>query len=364
MYATTPQGEAGTEYEAEAHRFTVETVASGLEVPWALAWMPDGRMLVTERPGRLRVVEPGGGEARLLAEIDQVDHAGEHGLMGMALSPDFARDRFIYLSYTCRHPEGGLQNVIARFRLRQNRLTDRKVLVKGLPAGDYHDGLPLRFGPDGTLWASTGDATRSRLAQRKDSLAGKFLRMNPDGSVPQGNPFGDSLAWSLGHRNCQGFAWHPSSGLLYAIEHGPSFPIDGVGGKDEINLIEKGANYGWPKLRGDEKAGGFEPPVVHSGTDTWAPAGACFYDGEAFPEWRGRFFFGGLRGAALYCVTFSEDDPRQVERMTKLLHKEFGRLRHVAQGPDGYLYITTSNRDKRGYAAAEDDRILRLVPAE
>lgn len=361
----TPEaGAADTIYDLAGERFTVETVAGGFRVPWALAWTPEGRLLVTERPGRLSVVEPGAKEARPLADVPDVDHAGEHGLMGIALSPAFKDDRLLYVSYTARTAaEGKLQNIIARFRLADDKLTDRKILIDGLPAADYHDGLPLRFGKDGKLYASTGDATQRTLAPRMDSLAGKFLRMNPDGTVPADNPFPGSLIWSLGHRNCQGFDWDPASGLVWATEHGPSFPLDGPGGHDEVNVVEKGKNYGWPQVIGSATAPGCTPPALHSGSGTWAPGGGCFYTGEKFPAWKGAFFFAGLRGEALYMTRPSAGDPRRAEPLVPVLHRQFGRLRAVAQGPDGFLYVTTSNRDTRGKPAPDDDRVLRLVPA-
>ena len=334
--------------------FELEPVATNLTVPWAMASLPSGPMLLTERSGRLSLLDKG--KLQPIAQIPGVDHAQEHGLMGVAVSPAFHRDGLIFLSYTGRNERGQLRNFIVRYRLKDGRLSGRRVVVDDLPAADYHDGLPLRFGPEGKLYASTGDATDPDLAQDRESLAGKFLRMNLDGSVPADNPFGGSLVWSMGHRNCQGFDFHPQTGQLYAVEHGPT-------GGDELNLIEKGRNYGWPRHHHDDTAPPFVGPL-RQWTPAIAPGGACFYDGDKVPAWRGRFFFAGLRGEGLYCVTLSKDDPRKVEAMSLVLHNELGRVRLVAQGSDGYLYIGTSNREGRAEPDATDDRLLRLVPAK
>jgi glucose/arabinose dehydrogenase len=362
-FGSTPQAKPGEVYELHGERFSVQAVAENLVVPWALAWLPDGRLLATERPGRLQAIDPATGRTTLVAELDEVDRGGEHGLMGLAPAPDFTESRHVFMSYTGRGADGRPENVIARWRLEGGGLSAKALLVRGLPAADYHDGLPLAFGPDGCLYASTGDATQGELAQRMDSLAGKFLRMRADGSRPADNPFNGSLIWTVGHRNCQGFDWHPTGGALLATEHGPSFPLDGVGGKDEVNRIVRGANYGWPTYRGETNGPGCTVPLVQSGSDTWAPAGAAFYTGTEFPAWRGVFFFAGLRGQGLYALRLS-DDGQQVKDLTRVLHGAFGRLRAVAMGPDGRLYVTTSNRDGRGDPAANDDRVLRLVPSE
>jgi glucose/arabinose dehydrogenase len=223
----------------------------------------------------------------------------------------------------------------------------------------------LRFGPDGKLYASTGEATQSERAQDLEFLGGKFLRMNPDGSIPDDNPFGQSLVWSLGHRNPQGFDFHPElPDVLLSTEHGSSRGFDGAGGEDEINRIYPGANYGWPDFRRDESAPGIEPPLWHSGDDPIAPAGATFCSGRRYPNWKNAFLFVGLRGASLRLVRLVEGDPGQVESVARALQDEFGRLRAIAEGPDGYVYISTSNRDSRGTPGPNDDQILRLLPVD
>ncbi len=341
-------------------------MARNLEVPWALAWLTDGSMLIAERPGRLRLIsadqlrqgnldDPG----RLVAEIQPVEHRGEGGLLGMAVSPDFADNRRIYLSHTARDDSGALKNVIVSYRLSPDgdELTDRQMILDNIPGANIHDGLPLRFGDDGKLYASTGDAAERQLAQRSGSLAGKFLRMNPDGSVPDDNPVEGSLVWTLGHRNAQGFDWHPQTGEMYATEHGPT-------GGDEVNHVLKGQNYGWPLFT----HGRNEPPYI-APLKTWtpaiAPSGAAFFRGDSVPQWRNRLFIAALRGNRIVSLAFDdEDDPRRITDSAEILIGSYGRLRAVEQGPDGHLYVTTSNRDGRGRPHDSDDRVLRLVPLD
>jgi len=334
-------------------------VATGLQVPWALAFAPDGRLFVTERPGRIRVVVDGQLQPEPVAELP-VAAVGEGGLMGLALDPDFARNGYLYVMYTYRN---GLQlrNRVSRLTLRGNRAGDEVVLLDGIPGAPIHDGGRLKFGPDGKLYITTGDATQRDQAQNLDSLLGKILRLNPDGSIPDDNPFPDSPVYSYGHRNPQGLAWQPGTGQLFSTEHGPSGEM-GFCCNDEVNLILPGANYGWPIVidaPGDPR---FQDPVLHSGNDTWAPAGAAFYEGTALAPWQGNLFFGALRGQHLHRLVFGGPELQQVVAEERLFEGEFGRIRDVVVGPDEFLYFTTSNRDGRGHPAPDDDRILRVVP--
>jgi len=339
--------------------FKVEKVVGGLEVPWSIVWAPDGRMIFTERPGRVRVVEKGALNPKPLLVVPDVEKSGESGLMSVALHPQFSSNHFIYLSYA--YTSGGVRVRVVRYREAPEGLVDRTVIIDDLPAAQFHAGCRLRFGPDGKLYVTTGDATRRDLAQQLDSLAGKTLRLNDDGTVPQDNPFvGRQNArpeiWSFGHRNAQGLDFQPGSNLMFQTEHGPS-GFDGPGGGDEVNIVEKGKNYGWPTIHHTQSAPGLESPLLEY-TPACAPASGMFYRGSVFPQFKGNFFFGCLRGERVIRVVL---DGRRVVNQENLL-QNYGRIRAVAEGPDGFLYFSTSNRDGRGRPAEDDDRILRLVP--
>jgi len=340
-------------------RFKIEKVVGGLEVPWSIVWAPDGRMIFTERPGRVRVFEKGALNPKPLFVVPDVEKSGESGLMGLALHPQFSSNHFLYLSYA--YSTGGVRVRVVRYREAPEGLVDPKVIIEDLPAAQFHAGCRIRFGPDGKLYVTTGDATRRELAQKLDSLAGKTLRLNDDGSVPQDNPFvGQQGArpeiWSLGHRNAQGMDWQPGSNLMFQTEHGPS-GFDGPGGGDEVNIVEKGKNYGWPTIHHTQTREGLESPLLEY-TPACAPASGMFYRGSVFPKFQGNFFFGCLRGERLIRV---ELDGRKVVGQEDVV-KDYGRIRDVAEGPDGYLYFSTSNRDGRGKPTEDDDRIMRLVP--
>lgn len=322
----------------------VETVAGGLEVPWGLAFAPDGRLFVTERPGRLRVVQDGRLAAAPVATLP-VAATGEGGLMGVAVDPRFGENGRLYVCYTYSSAAGfRVRNRVVRLALREGRAGDERVLVDDLPGARIHDGCQLGFGPDGKLYVTTGDAAEPELAQRRDSLAGKVLRLEADGSVPADNPFPGSSIYSLGHRNPQGLGWDAAGHLLVA-EHGST-------AHDEINHVQPGRNYGWPEVRGRAGDPRFVDPLAESGEDTWAPSGLAVAGAEVF--------VGALRGQRL--LRFALGPEPSLRPAAPLLARTHGRLRAVVRGPDGALYVTTSNRDGRGSPAAEDDRILRVRP--
>ena len=327
----------------------VGVVAEGLDIPWDFAFLPDGSLLVTEREGRL--VEVGGAGAMRDVPLSGVRARGEGGLLGIVLHPDFRENHLLYL-YMTTALASGTENRVVRFAYQGGVLSDERVIIEGIPGALYHDGGRIDFGPDGMLYITTGDAGVGANAQDTNSLAGKILRLNDDGSIPADNPFGNAV-YSYGHRNPQGIAWD-SAGRLWETEHGPT----GERGRcchDEVNVIVKGGNYGWPTRTGDETADGMVPPKVHSNTDTWAPASVAVWE-----DIEDRIFFGGLRGEALYETRLVGTSHEVVE----YFKGAYGRIRTVRVGPDGFLYLTTSNRDGRGEPAAEDDRILRIDPKQ
>jgi glucose/arabinose dehydrogenase len=341
-------------------RFRIETVASGVEVPWSIVFTPDRRMLFTERPGRVRVAENEKLRPEPLLTIPDVEPSGESGAMGLVLHPDFASNHLLYIAYSYR--SDGRRDRVVRYRETGTSVTDRTLILEDIPAAQFHAGCRLRFGPDRKLYITTGDATDRQLAQRLDSLAGKILRLNDDGTVPADNPFVNQQGvrpeiWSYGNRNSQGIDWQPGTNTMFETEHGPS-GFDGPGGGDEVNIIERGKNYGWPVIHHTETHEGMESPLLEF-TPAVAPASGMFYRGSAFPEFRNNFFFGCLRGACIIRVVL---EGRRVVSHERLLDGSFGRIREVAEGPDGAIYFSTSNRDGRGSPASNDDRILKLVP--
>jgi aldose sugar dehydrogenase len=355
-------GEVETAPQANVN-FKVETVVGGLQVPWSIVWAPDGRIIVTERQGRVRVVKHGVLRPQPLYTVSDVEPTGESGLMSVALHPQFATNRFLYLSYAYRASNGIAVRVV-RFRETPEGLQDRTVIIENIPAARFHAGCRIRFGSDGKLYITTGDATDRPLAQRLDSLAGKTLRLNDDGSVPTDNPFvgqqnARSEIWSYGHRNAQGLDWQPTSNLMFQTEHGPS-GFDGPGGGDEVNIVEKGKNYGWPLIHHTQTRAGLESPLLEY-TPACAPASGMFYRSSVFPQFKNNFFFGCLVGERIIRVVL---DGRRVVSQEDLLSQKYGRIRDVAEGPDGFLYFSTSNRDGRGNPANDDDRIIRLVPVK
>ncbi|WP_218915012.1 PQQ-dependent sugar dehydrogenase [Desulfurivibrio alkaliphilus] len=313
-------------------------LAANLEIPWSLDFLPDGRILVTERPGRVRLVTPREGllpEAVLV--VEEVLHRGEGGLLGLAVHPEFERTRRVFLYYTYLEGQNPANKVVA-YTFTNQVMSDPQTILDRIPGARTHNGGRIKFGPDAKLYITTGDAERPQASQDPASLAGKILRVRDDGSIPEDNPFAGSPVYSYGHRNPQGLAWD-EDGRLWATEHGPI-------GRDEINLIQPGKNYGWPVIRGDEEAAGMVTPVLHSGRETWAPSGADVL-GDSM-------YFAGLRGRTLYQFNLSRDNPV----LTAHLTGDFGRLRDVVAGPEGFLYLLTSNRDGRGLAGSDDDLLL------
>ncbi len=340
----------------------VQLVASGLEAPWAVALAPDGRLFVTERPGRVRIVRlgPGGGlDARPWATLPaRANPDAERGLLGIALDPDFARTGFVYLYYSYAGAGGATLNRLVRMHDSSGAGTDETILLDNIPGSSNHDGGRIEFGPDGKLYVATGDGEQQARAQDRSSLGGKILRLDKDGSVPADNPFPGSPVFSLGHRNVQGLAFQPDTGVLYETEHGPSgfFPACC---QDEVNLIEAGANYGWPIVTGKPGDQRFRDPIAWSGSiDTWAPSGAAFATRPG--PLRGSLLFATLRGQHLHRIVFTPDG-RGVAFEERLLVNQYGRLRDVYEIATGEFLVLTSNRDGRGRPAVDDDRVLLVT---
>ena len=348
---------------ADSPSISLDTVATGLEVPWSLAFAPDGRIFVTERVGRIRLIENGVLREEPWATLS-VTSVGESGLMGIALAPDFSTSRHVYVVGTFG-PRDELVNRVVRFVERDGRGVEPVVVIDGMVAAAFHAGNTIAFGPDGMLYVATGDARQPHLAQERGSLAGKILRYRSDGSVPHDNPFPGSPVYALGLRNVQGLSWYPETGDLFATEHGPSgFPNERFRrDRDELNVIRGGGNYGWPEVAGIARDRRFVDPIAEW-TPAIAPSGIAVHSGET-PAWQGSVFVAGLRGRQLRRVIIGRtgDDvtPWRLAGEEVLFQGELGRIRAVAMGLDGHLYFTTSNRDGRGTAGTNDDRILRLM---
>lgn len=347
------------EFTSEKARFRMVTVAAGLDHPWSLAFLPDGRMLVTERPGRLRIVARDGALSAPLAGVPQVAAQGQGGLLDVTLDRDFGASRTIYLCFSEPGP-GGAGSAIARARLGAAGLEDLQVIFRQRPkvSGGLHFGCRLVIGRDGLLYATLGERNSRDRAQDLGTHLGKVIRIRTDGTVPPDNPFVNRAGalpeiWSYGHRNPQGAALHPATGKLWVHEHGAR-------GGDEINIPEAGKNYGWPVItHGIDYSGasigiGKEAPGMEHPRHFWvpsiAPSGMAFYAGDAFPQWRGNLFVGALAGQRLVRLELDGD---AVTREERLLAQVNQRIRDVRVGPDGLVYVLTDS---------SDGRILRLEP--
>jgi glucose/arabinose dehydrogenase len=333
---------------AEAGPVEVETtvVAAGLEAPWDLVFTPDGEALVSERDSSRLLSIDSSGNVEELQRLPE-NGTGEGGLLGIALSPNYESDGYIYAYYTT-----DTDNRVTRFRLGE----DPEPILTGIPVLTYHNGGRIAFGPDGNLYVGTGDAGDTSNSQDLNSLGGKILRVTPDGDVPADNPFSNSPIYSYGHRNVQGLAWD-EGGQLYATEFGQNR-------YDEVNRIQPGGNYGWPTVEGEGgffASGEYIDPIATWATSEASPSGAAILKNGAIPQWEGSFFMAALRGQRLYRLAL--DPSGTVTEQEELLSGQAGRLRHVVQAPDGSLWVLTSNRDGRGTPIATDDRILRLAPA-
>lgn len=323
-------------------------IATRLQIPWAVSFLPDGGILVTERPGRIRLIDKNGIlKNEPLLTLPNVKATGEGGLLGITLHPNFSSNHYVYIYYTYNNNNENTLNRVARLTYKNNILADEHIIVDKIPGASNHNGGRIKFGPDNYLYIGTGDAENPSEAQNTKSPAGKILRVTDEGKAPPSNPF-NNLIYSYGHRNVQGLAWDAHNNL-WATEHGRSGTLSGL---DELNLIKSGKNYGWPIIQGDQTRPGMETPKRNSGAfTTWAPSGASFLNNS--------LFFGGLRGQTLYEAVIENN---QVLKIKEHFRQKYGRIREVIQGPDNMLYITTSNRDGRGNPADDDDKMIRINP--
>lgn len=342
----------GQTFRAQDHAFRAVRVVEGLEQPWSVAFLPDGRMLVTEKRGRLRVVAHGRLLPQAVSGLPQVTVHGQGGLHDVVLHPRFSENQLVYLAYAARG-EDGVGTELARGRLVGERLEDVQVLFRQSPKGNrgQHFGGRIVFDRAGFLYLTLGDRGEMPRAQRPDDHAGSVIRLHDDGRVPKDNPFVGKPGWkpekfTLGNRNIQGAALHPQTGALWTHEHGPQ-------GGDEVNILRAGANYGWPVItygvnygigtrigEGTQKAG-MEPPV-HYWVPSIAPSGMAFYTGERFPRWKGNLFVGALRDRMLVRLQLEGD---KVVKEERLLQGVLGRIRDVRAGPDGLLYLLTDDAE-------------------
>ncbi len=341
---------------SEPEEYNVETWVEDLRIPWSMVFLTGEKALVTERPGRIRLITDGVLRSEPYKIIDDAEHVGEGGLMGLTKHPDYHENKYLYVMYTYRE-NNDLYNRVARYLDTGDTLEFDLVIVDRIPGHRVHNGGRIAFGPDGMLYICTGDVWQAETAQDIDNLGGKILRVTPSGEIPEDNPFEGSPVYSLGHRNPQGLAWHPQTGDLFSSEHGPSGEF-GLRGKDIINIIEKGGNYGWPHALGASGMDEYIDPLIMWSTAT-PPSGMAF--------WNSRLYVATLRSQTLVRIDFQKNgdsyEPVNIDRLFAdgSFSGTHGRLRDAVAGPDGALYVLTSNFDGRGNPRRGDDRILRLT---
>lgn len=314
------------------NRNQMDIIAENLDTPWAIDFLPDDRMIFTERSGQVSILE--NGTRKVIGTINVVE-MGESGLMGIAVDPEFNVNKYVYLYYTSQNG-----NRLSRFIFNE-KLENETVLIDNIPSGQIHNGGRIKFGPDAKLYITTGEANNPPLAQDVNSTGGKILRVNKDGSIPADNPF-DNYVYSYGHRDPQGITWNPLTKEMYSSEHGATR-------NDEINIIEKGGNYGWPLYQGNESAPGYIKPLIVYTDFTLAPSGIVYYNGN--------LYVAGLRGNQLRRIGISTDGNSVTGE--EALFTNLGRIREVVEHK-GYFYISTSNKDGRGIPQSGDDKIIRI----
>jgi quinoprotein glucose dehydrogenase len=358
-----PQG-VEDRFVPEGEGVSVEIWIENLEIPWSLVFLPDGRALVSERPGRIRLIKDGKLQDEPYVVLD-VAHEGEGGLMGLTLHPEFPKKPYLYAMHTYQK-ERDLYNRVVRLKDAGNKLIFDRVIIDKIPGGRFHNGGRISFGPDGMLYITAGETFKGELAQDLKSLGGKILRITGEGGIPGDNPFKGSPVYSYGHRNPQGLSWHPETKDLFESEHGPSGESLRFA-HDEIDIITKGGNYGWPNVIGAPGQKPYVDPLI-VWKETTPPSGITFYDGKLLPNHKGDLFVATLRSEALIRVKLKAEGGRYhitaIERWFAKGYKDgkYGRIRDVVVGPDGALYFLTNNRDGRGTPRDGDDKIYRILP--
>jgi len=335
------------------------TIAANLDTPWEILWGPDDHIWITERYGRITRLNPETGEISELVTIDEVHEFGESGLLGMVLHPDFINNPYVYVVYNYLERSARKEKLV-RYTYTSGELVSPVTLLEGIPCVNSHNGSRLIIDVDNKLYMTTGDAQNTPNSQNINSLNGKVLRLNLDGSFPEDNPFPNNYVWTWGHRNAQGLVISPA-GIMYSSEHGPA-------NDDELNIIEKGRNYGWPNVEGFCDLGTetqfcadsnvFEP--IAAWTPTLAVAGTDFYDNDAIPEWKNSLLVTSLKASRLVALKLSQDG-RSVVQEEEFFYNWFGRLRDICISPDGRIFLAVSNKDGRGNINPGDDRIVELV---
>jgi glucose/arabinose dehydrogenase len=345
---TVPIPEPATTDNANQTNKGIRTIAQNLDVPWAIDIAVDNRIFFTEKPGRLGMIHANGTLASETVVNIHTEDIGEAGLMGLALHPNFTQNHLMYVYHTYAK-NGGLHNKVLMLTEKNNKIVNSKIILDGIPASDSNNGGRIKFGPDGKLYVSTGDSETPELAQNTKSLAGKLLRLNDDGTIPDDNPIPESPVYSYGHRDIQGFAWHPITKKLYASEHGPA-------GNDEVNIIEPGSNYGWPievcnhstssaPIRFETPEYCFNPEIAPSGL-TIAASNKLGYQND--------ILFTTLRGSHLHHIDLET-------RIQDNVLVGYGRLSDIVEAHDGSLYVLTTNKNAIGIGNANDDHILQII---
>lgn len=347
------------EYFPVVKGISVEVWADSLTIPWSLAFLPNGDALVAQRPGSIVRIPSGSKEHMAYMDVPGVVHEVDAGLMGMALHPEFKSNSWIYVMHTYRNEKNEITSKVVRLKHTGETAAIDRVILDNIPAYAIHLGGRIAFGPDGMLYIGTGDMSQPFLGQDKSSLASKILRVTPEGKIPSDNPFENSPVYSIGHRVVQGFAWDPETGAMFNSEHGPSgAEVEGsVRFRDEINKVEKGGNYGWPMVVGAPRIRNYIDPIVIWNKAAVPPAGMTFYKGD--------LYVASLGGQALIRIVMDQDKDYEVLKVERWFSYApskgiYGRIRDVAIGPDGHLYVTTSNTDGRAEERIHDDKILRI----